>query len=120
VDALRQRVEVEPVADGRDDLAVHDAALRQLGQHRRDDVGEVAGQGLGGPARDLHLVAVAKDDGTEPVPLRLEQVAAVDRVGGGHPLDRLGEHGLQRRHDGQVHRTRLRCPGPPAGRRSLD
>ena len=73
MDALLQRLEVQPVA-GRadhDDLAVDHAALRQVAPHRLDDLGEVPGHRPLVAAADLDLVAVAEDDRPEAVPLRL-------------------------------------------------
>ena len=80
VDALLQRLEVERVAlgVGHDHLAVDHRPLREVGQHRRDDLGEVAGHRLLVAAADLDLVAVPEDDRPEAVPLRLVDLAGRD------------------------------------------
>ena len=102
VDPLLQPLELEPVADAHEDLAVDDAALGQRRLHRLDHLGEVAGQRLGVAAGQLDLVPVAEHEGPEPVPLGLEQQAAV--LGGvGDALHGLGEHRLDRRHHREIH-----------------
>ncbi len=80
-----------------DDLAVHDAALREVGLGGGDDLREVAGHRLLVAAADLHLVAVAKDDRPKAVPLGL--VMGVGR----DPLHRLGQHRRDGGHDRQLH-----------------
>ena len=71
VDALLQRLEIQAVVGGDDDLAVDHAAFGQLGRDRRDQLGKVAGHRPLVAAADLDLVAVAEDDGPESVPFRL-------------------------------------------------
>ena len=112
VDPLLQPLELEPVTDGHEDLAVEHAPLGQGRLHRLDDLGEVAGQRLGVAAGELDLVAVAEHDAAEAVPLGLEhQPAVLRRVG--DALDGLGEHRLDRRHHGEIH-------GPIVGLRRAD
>ena len=102
VDPLLQHLELEPVADGDEHLAVEHHPLRQLPLDRLDQLGEVARQRLGVAAGQLHLVAVAEHDAPEPVPLRLEdQPVVLGRIG--DPLHRLGEHRLDGWHHRQVH-----------------
>ena len=67
-----------PAVGGDDDLAVEDAALGQLGLHRLDELGEVAGHRPLVAAAELDLVAVAEDDAAEAVPLRLVRGARRD------------------------------------------
>src|SRR4051812_33990562 len=100
MDAQEERFEVEPRGADDDDLAVDDAALRQVGEQRLDELGEVAVQRLEVAALQQELVAVAKDQRAEAVPLRLElpAVALRQAVGGG------GEHRLDRRVEGKAHR----------------
>ena len=77
VDALLQRLEIQAVVGGDDDLAVDHAALRQLCLDRLDQFGEVPGHRPLVAAAELHLVAVAKTYRPEAVPLGL-----VDAPGG--------------------------------------
>ena len=70
VDPLLEHLELQPVADRHEHLAVEHAPLRQLPLDRLDQLGEVARQRLGVAAGQLHLVAVAEHDAPEPVPLR--------------------------------------------------
>ena len=71
VDALLQRLEVQAVVGGDDDLAVDHAAFRQLGLDRGDELGEVAGHRPLVAAAQLDLVAVAEANRSESVPLGL-------------------------------------------------
>ena len=80
VDALLQRLEVQAVVGGDDDLAVDHAALRQLGVDRRDQLGEVAGHRPLVAAAQLDFIAVAEADGPEAVPFRL-----IRRIRAGSP-----------------------------------
>jgi hypothetical protein len=73
VDAVEQRIEVEPPRTGDDDLAVHHAALGERGAEGSEDLREVAGHRALVPAPELHALAVAKDDGAEAVPLGLDR-----------------------------------------------
>ena len=101
VDALQQRVEVEPVTArvGDDDLAVDDAALGQRVAERIEELGEVAAERTQLAGDQLQLVAVAEHDAAEAVPLRLEQPA----VAVGDRPCQLRQHRLDRRLDRQVH-----------------
>jgi hypothetical protein len=100
MDPLLEHLEVEPVAGGadHDDLAVEDAARGEVGPDGLDDLGEVAGHRLLVAAADLDLVAVSENDRPEAIPFGF-----VAQVAGGDVLDRLGEHWLDRRHDGKAH-----------------
>ena len=100
VDALLQRLEVEPLALAHHHLAVHHAALGEL-RPRLDDLGEVAGHRALVAAAQLDLVAVAEDDRAEAVPLRL-----VDHAGR-QDRHRLGQHRPHGWHHGQVHAMKL-------------
>ena len=132
MDPLLQRLELQPLADGDEDLAVEHAPLGQLLQGRVHELGEVAGQRLGVATGELHLVAVAEHDRAEAVPLRLEaQATELLRIG--HALHGLGEHRLDGWHHGQVHEAeasaaiaaapsrspRVARAGPPRGLVSL-
>src|SRR6185312_13825468 len=83
---------------GDDDLPIDHAPFRQLLDDPGDQLGKVPRHRPLVAAADLHLVAVAEDDGPEPVPLRLIAVLAV-----GYLLDRLGEHRRDRRADRKSH-----------------
>ena len=99
VDALQQGVEVEPVLAGDHDLPVDDGPRREGAADGLDQLGEVPGQWPLVPAAQLDLVAVSEDHTPEAVPLRLVQHARRGRELPGQ----LGEHGGDRRHDGEVH-----------------
>jgi len=107
--AQLQRLEVEP--SGReirqDDLAVNHAAGRQLGQRGVNQLREVAGHRPLVPAAELHFVAVAEDDGTEPVPLGLKDI-----IPGRDPVYRLGQHRCHRGHHRKIHIPSLSPPPP--------
>ena len=82
VDALLQRLEIQPVVGGDDDFTVDHAALRQLGLDRGDQFGEVPGHGPLVAAAQLDLVAVAETDRPEAIPLRLVGRFGWDRCHG--------------------------------------
>ena len=81
MDALQERLEVEAVRRGDDDLAVDDAPCGQLRADRVEELGEVAGEGALVAAAQLDLVAVAEDDAAEAVPFGLEDEALGLRAG---------------------------------------
>ena len=103
MDPLLQGLEVELRAARQHDLAVDDAPLGQVLLHRRHDLREVAGERLLSAAGQLDLITVAEHDAAEAVPLGLVQEPALHAGLGGDPLDRLGEHGGQRRLQREVH-----------------
>ncbi len=104
VDALLELVELEALGADQHDLAVDHAAVGQLGQQRRQQLGEVAGEGALVAAAQLDLVAVLEHDAAEAVPLGLEGVVPVGQlVDAGH---RLGEHRLHGRVEREGHRGR--------------
>ncbi len=94
--AQLQRVEIETVRRGDDDLAVDDAAVRQAQRQRVVQLGEVAIERPQVAALDEHLLAATEHDGAEAVPLRLVEEGAVRDL-----LGQLGEHRLDRRVDGE-------------------
>src|SRR5579864_6242286 len=99
MDALLQRLEVQPQLAREDDLAVDHAPLRQRRPELLDHLREVAVQRLPVAAVDAQRLAVAEDDGAEAVPLGLVEPALAAR-----DVDlQLGEHGTDRRRDGQHH-----------------
>lgn len=94
MDALLQRLEVQAVVGGDDDLPVDHTAMRQLGPDRGDQLGEVAGHRPLVAATQFDLITVAKADGAESVPFGF--IRRVRRDCG----DRFGQHRRHRRHDG--------------------
>jgi hypothetical protein len=74
-----QRVEIEPLRRRDDDLAVDDATGGQQTKQRLVQLGKVAVQRPQIAALDEHIVITSKDDGAEPVPLRLVEQVAVFR-----------------------------------------
>src|SRR5262245_66618273 len=96
-----QRVEVE-TAPGRDDnLAVDDAAVRELFNQSVMQFGKVAIEGTKIAALDVDVSAPAKHDCAESVPLRLVQ----ERTFWRELLGQFGEHRLDRRVDREYGRT---------------
>jgi hypothetical protein len=110
VDPLLQRAEVQGRAAGHHDLAVHDAALGQLGPDGRDDLGKVPGERALVARAQLDLVAVAEDDAAKAVPLGLVEHPAGELRRVRDVGDRLGQHRLHRRHDGKAHPRSLAQP----------
>src|SRR5213592_4253324 len=99
MDAEQQRLEVEPAGADDDDLTVDDAALGQRRGEGCDELGEVAIHRLLVAALQHDLVAVAKQQRPKAVPLGLELPAVAARQG----VRGLGEHGRERRIEGQAH-----------------
>jgi len=100
MDPLLQDLEVKAPKGGigHDDLPVDNAAIGQPQPDCRYELREVAGHRSEIAAADLDLVAVAKDDRAEPVPLGL-----VDIFPPGDVLDKPCEHRGNVRHNRQVH-----------------
>src|SRR4051812_28728530 len=71
--AQLQLVEVEAVARCNDDLAVEHAGLRQRGNQRLVELGKIAIERPEIPALDIDVVAAAKHNRPEAIPLRLVQ-----------------------------------------------
>src|SRR6185369_6132899 len=103
MDAQEQGLEVEPVGADDHDLAVDDAALRQRGDQRGDELREVPVHGLLVAALQQDLVAVAEDQRSKAVPLGLE----LPSVTAGQGLRRVGQHGRERRRERQAHASIL-------------
>ena len=82
-----------------DHFAIEHTLLRQLRAQRVEQVREVAIERLLVAALDQDLVAVAKDERAEAVPLGLEDPFA----GGRDVADALGQHGQERRIDRKIH-----------------
>src|SRR5438105_8411727 len=99
MDAQEQRIEVEPVLGGDDDLPVEHAARRRLLAERREQLGEVPVERFFLARLQNHFRAVAEDEGAEAVPLRLvEPAAALGQRRGElrqHWLDGWPQHGPQ-------------------------
>src|SRR5690349_19444233 len=90
-----QRIEIETLGRGDHDLAVHDAAVRELRQEYVVELGEVAIERTEIAALDEDVAAAAKHDGAKAVPLRLEQERALGR----NVLRELCQHGFDGRDD---------------------
>jgi hypothetical protein len=100
MNTLLQALEVEPpLAVDEDDLAVEHDPLRKRGFERGLELRKVSIERSPIPALDVERVAVAENEGPEPVPLRLEET----RRGGRKALDELRQHRLDRRRNGQHH-----------------
>jgi hypothetical protein len=87
------------------DLAIDDATGREGRPDRIGELREVAVQRLEVTTLDQDLVAVTEDDGPEPVPLRFVEPA----IAVGQAIRRLGQHGLKRRIEGEMHPTSVRA-----------
>ena len=96
VDAQQQRLEVEPVRTDDHNLAVDDAALRQGGEERLDELREIAVHWPAVPALEHDFVAVPEDQRAEAVPLGLELPA----LAGGQFVCGPGQHWGERRIEG--------------------
>ena len=74
-----QRIEVETVRSGDDNLTVHYTTVRQLAQKDVMKVGEIAIERTEVAALNEHVLAASKHDRSKAVPLRLEQQPLVGR-----------------------------------------
>src|SRR5687767_12619675 len=99
MDAQQQRLEIEPGSARDDDLAVDDAALRQRGGQRDDELRKVAVHWLLVAALQQDVVAVAKDQRSKAVPLGLE----LPPLAAGQGVRGAGQHGRERRSEGKPH-----------------
>src|SRR4051812_11139733 len=95
MDAQQERLELQAGGSGDDDLAVEDAALRDLAGERLDQLREVPVERLQLAALQIDLALVAENEAAKPIPLRLVEKA----VAGRKVLGELGEHGLDGRSD---------------------
>ena len=100
-----ERVEVESMIGGDDDLAVDHASLRQSVQQRVVQLGKVPIERPQIAALDVDVRFAAEHDRAEAVPLRLVQEIA----GLGKRLGELREHRLDRRLDRKGHGCGGRC-----------
>ena len=105
MEAKLQLVEVKAVVLDDDDFAVKDAARRQRGSQRVEQVREVAVEGLFVAALDEYVLVVAEDECAKSVPFGFEDPVA----SGGEFFHASGEHGKDRRIDGKVHEVMLSC-----------
>ncbi len=103
VDPLLEGVETEVVADRHDDLAVDHTLVGEAVAQRVEQLREVARERSLVSRSEVDLVAIAKDDAAEAVPLGFEREVA----GVGDAVDGLGQHRLDGRNDRQVHDRRL-------------
>jgi hypothetical protein len=99
VDAELEGVEVETMRRDDDDFAVEDATGGELREEWGAELGKVAVEGFAVAGLQEELVVVAEEDAAEAVPLGLEGETGA----GGDGVDALGEHGEDRRLDGERH-----------------
>jgi hypothetical protein len=88
-----QRIEIQAVWSGDDDLAVKDARRRQSLDQRVVQLGEVAVQRPKIPALNVHVVCGSKDDGPEAIPFWFVEKSVAFREW----RRQFGEHRLNRR-----------------------
>src|SRR5262249_31244793 len=93
-----QRLEVEPACGCDHELAVDHAARGQALAKDRLELREVTIERLQITALDVEPLAIAKHDGSKPVPLRLEEPPVASR----QLRCELRKHRLDRRVDGEV------------------
>ncbi len=103
MNALLQRLEIEPILADQHHLAIEHALVGQLREQGRFELGEVPIHRLPIAALQEDLAAVAEHQGAKAVPLRLEDpaVARRQRVGS------LGEHRVDGRRHGELHGGRI-------------
>src|SRR6185295_17889667 len=94
--AQLQRVEVEPIRSGYDDLAVKNASRWQLLQEDVVQIGEVAIERAPVAALDEHVVSATKHERAKAVPFGFVQVPAGRR----QLLGQLCQHRLDRGSEG--------------------
>src|SRR4051794_13372169 len=104
MDAQEQLVERELAVLRHDDLTVEHEALRADAAKRLDEIREVAREGLSRLGHHIDLVAVAKGETAEAIPLRLVLPGRAGR----QAVDELRLHRRIALRDGERHRTRSR------------
>ena len=113
MNALEQRVEVEPAVSAHDDLAVDDAAVGERAGERRRELGEITLQRLVIPARDVDVIVVPEHDRAKAVPLGL-----VDPLFAcGDVVAEARQHRIDGRRNRQRHPLILSASRPSAPRR---
>src|SRR5262249_24683394 len=95
-----QEVEVETAGPDDDDLAVHHATLREVRGEREPEVGKVTVERPQVAALGVDVITGLEGDGTEAVPLRLEEPAV--------PCRQIIRALYQHRLDGRVDREACR------------
>src|SRR6266487_6435928 len=98
MNAQQQRLEIESAVANDDDLAVDDASLRQRCEKRRGELGKIAVHRFLVAALQHDLIAIAKNERPESIPLRLEEPA----VAGGQLIGSGRQHRLQRRRKWEI------------------
>src|SRR5687768_8666418 len=103
MDAQQERLELQAAVAGDHDLAVEDEARLRAADaaERLAELREVSVQGLQVPRLQVDLRAIAKDEGSETVPLRLVAPPVTD----GQLRSGLGQHRLNRRRNREGHRV---------------
>src|SRR5258708_37840984 len=99
MNAQLQRIENETSIARNDEFSIEYTFCRKLLSKRIEHFGEVAVQHFFFAALDEDLIAVAKDENTEAIPLWLVEPFSTRR----HLVDALSEHGQNGRVDSKVH-----------------
>src|SRR6185295_3468298 len=113
-----QRIEFEPAVSCDHYFSIEHALVSQLCSKRVEQLRKVAIQRFCVAALNEDLIAIAKDKGAEPIPLRFEDPISVDW----QFANALGEHRQDGRVHGKIHASILyrRCerrrPRPPQSR----
>src|SRR6266550_819337 len=100
MDPLEQRVERERIPFGNNEFAVEDEPRRVDRQERLDDFRKVPRQWLAALGAELDLVAVAKGEAAEAVPLRFVLPLAAGRQVGDEPRVHRFERSADRKGHG--------------------
>src|SRR5262245_47325082 len=96
-----ERIEVESVRRGNDDLSVHHAVQRKVGKKRVAKLGKVAIERPQIAALNEEVRAMAEHDRAKAVPLRLVKKPAARR----QRVRKLSQHRLNRWYDRERHRN---------------
>ena len=94
-----QRIKVELIVLYNDQFAIQHTTIRQALAQRFEQFWEIAIERLLIAALDQDFTAIAKYQGAESIPLRLEYPTSVSW----YIVHALGEHRQHRRIDGKIH-----------------
>ena len=98
-----QRFKVQLIVVHNDQFAIQDTTIRQAPAQRFEQFWKIAIEGLLIAAMDQDFTPIAKHQGAESIPLRLEYPTAFCR----YIVHALGEHRQHRRVDGKIHSLML-------------
>jgi|SRR6185503_5949203 len=99
MNAKLQSIEIEMGAVRDDEFAIEDAFVGKLLAKRIEHLGEVAVEGFFVAALKKNFIAIAENEYAKAIPLGLVDPVAFCR----DLLNALGEHGKDRRIDGEIH-----------------